>query len=161
MSAIHPIPDREDLQRILVMLYGDALTLDAGKAVPAESGSKSVVAIYVNDAEKPVTACICDYDFVAFAGSALTRIPPGGAEDAAESGEFSDMMLGNHHELMNICSRLFMGSNTPHLRLAKVYTSPDDVPADAHDVLRSTMDRADYQVDVPGYGKGNLSFLST
>ena len=161
MAAIHPVPSKDDLHQILAMLYGDALTLDTGSSVSVDTGSKSMVAIYVNDADKPVTACVCDYEFVAFAGSALTRIPLAGAEEAAETGDFSKMMLGNHHEVMNICSRLFMDSNTPHLRLAKVYTSPDDVPNDARDVIQSTLGRADFEVEVPGYGKGNLSFLST
>ena len=120
-----------------------------------------MVAIYVDDADKPVTACVCDHQFVAYIGSALTKIPPAGAEEAAESGDFTEMMLGNHHEIMNICSRLFMSGHSPHLRLAKVYTSPDDVPADARDVMQSTSGRADFAVEVPGYGKGSVSFLST
>ncbi len=161
MPAIHPIPGKCDLQKILVMLYGDGLELDTGSSVSADSGCKSVIAIYVNDADEPVTACICDYEFVAYAGSALTRIPPAGAAEAAVTGDFSEMMLGNLHEVMNICSRLFMDGKSPHLRLAKVYTSPDDVPANARDVIQSTMGRADFEIEVPGYGKGNLSFLST
>ena len=161
MSVVHPVPDKNELRQILAMLYGDALELDAGAAVPTADGSKSVVAIYVNDDDMPVTACVCDHGFVAYAGSALTRIPPGGAEDAAETGDFSDMMLGNHHEVMNICSRLFMKGNSPHLRLAKVYGSPDELPAEARNIIQSDAGRADFEVEVPGYGKGGLSFLST
>lgn len=161
MTVKHPVPSEVDLRQILTMLYGDALTLQAANAGSAENCSKSVVAVYVNDNNEPVTACICDHDFVAFAGSALTRIPPGGAEDAAASGDFSEMMLGNHHEIMNICSRLFMNSDSPHLRLEKVYVSPDDVPENARTVLQTSELRADFNVEVPGYGAGNLSFIAT
>lgn len=161
MSAIHPVPDKGELHQILAMLYGDALMLDTGAAVPADDGSKSVVAIYVNDDNVPVTACVCDYEFVAYAGSALTRIPPAGAEEAAESGDFSQMMLSNHHEIMNICSRLFMKGSSPHLRLEKVYASPAELPNEARSVIQSDVGRADFEVDVPGYGKGGVSFLST
>ncbi|NNJ95853.1 MAG: hypothetical protein HKP12_01680 [Gammaproteobacteria bacterium] len=161
MPAIHPVPDKNDLLQILSMLYGDALTLDTGTAVASDAGSKSVVAIYVNDDNVPVTACICDYGFVAYAGSALTRIPPAGAEDAAESGDFSDMMLGNHHEVMNICSRLFMKGKSPHIRLDKVYASPDELPEAAQSVIESDAGCAHFEIEVPGYGKGSVSFLST
>jgi len=160
MSVKHPVPSKVDLRQILAMLYGNDLTLEAASAVPAENGSKSVVAVYVNDDNEPVTACVCDHEFVAFAGSALSRIPLGGAEDAAESGDFSDMMLGNHHEIMNICSRLFMSSDSPHLRLEKVYISPDEVPENARAVIQSSELRADFNVQVPGYGAGSLSFIS-
>jgi len=161
MSVKHPVPNEAALRQILAMLYGDELTLAPANAVPAENGSKSVVAVYVNDDNEPVTACVCNHEFVAFAGSALTRIPPGGAEDAAESGDFSEMMLSNHHEVMNICSRLFMSGDSPHLRLEKIYISPDQVPENARTVIQSSGLRADFNVQVPGYGAGSLSFLVT
>lgn len=161
MTTIHHIPTKGELRQMLTMLYGDQLELDAGKPVAADNGSKSVVAVYVNDEDAPVTACVCDHSFAAFAGSALTKIPRGGAEDAAKTGDFSDMMLGNLREVMNICSRLFMYNTSPHLRLDQVYASPDTVPEAVRAMLGASKGRGDFSVSIPGYGAGAVSFLST
>ena len=162
MSTTHPIPDKEDLKQILAMLYGDALKLDKGNAVPADDTSKCMVAVYVNDNNEPVTACVCDHEFIAFAGAALSMIPAGGAQDAAKSGDFSEMMLGNHHEIMNICSRVFMkSSNAPHLKLDRIYSKPAELPDGVKPIVHQSTGRADFTVSIPGYGNGAMSFLCT
>jgi hypothetical protein len=155
------LPKAVDVQQMLGMLYSDGFSVKSGSAVSADLGSKSLVAVYVDDDNKPVTACVSDYPFTAFAGGALTRIPKGGAEDMASSGDFSEMILSNVYEIMNICSRLFMDSNTPHLRLDRSYSKPDLAPDDVRAMLSSTKARADFEVTIPGYGNGKLSFLST
>lgn len=161
MASIHHIPSTGELRQILTMLYGDTLELGSGEPGAADAGGKSVVAVYVNDENAPVSACVCDYRFAAFAGSALTKIPRGGAEDAAKSGDFSEMMLGNLREIMNICSRLFMYNSSPHLRLENVYTSPDAVPEPVRAMVGASKGRGDFKVGIPGYGDGNLAFLAT
>ena len=155
------IPKEIELKQMLGMLYDSGLEVKLTDSLPTESGSKSLIAVYVDDEDQPVTACACDYNFTAFAGAALTKIPKGGAEDAASSGDFSEMMLNNLNEIMNICSRLFMSSTTPHLRLEKTYNSPDEVPDTARSVLGESISRADYDVVIPGYGDGKISFLAT
>lgn len=160
MTTLHPVPQENQIRQIFSMLFGDGLALDTGKPDTADD-ARSMYAVFINDEGKHVTACVCDYNFAAFAGSALTRIPAGGAEDAAQSGEFTDMMLSNLHEIMNICSRLFMNNTSPHLRLETVYTSPDSVPDAARVMLDTCQERVDFSVSIPGYGKGGVSFLCT
>jgi len=161
MSTNFAVPKEVEVQEMLGMLYDAGLTVKSGENQAIEAGSKNLIAVYVDDADQPVTACACDYNFTAFAGAALTKIPKGGAEDAASSGDFSGTMLGNLNEVMNICSRLYMNSSTPHLRLDKTYSSPDDVPEDVKPILSNSAGRADYDVSIPGYGDGKLAFLST
>jgi len=160
MTTIHPVPKDTDIRQILGMLFGDDLELDSGKSESPDD-THTIYAIYINDEGKHVTACVCDHNFAAFAGSALTRIPIGGAEDAAKTGEFTEMMLNNLHEIMNICSRLFMNTSSPHLKLETVYPAPDKVPDDARVMLDACQERVDFTVSIPGYGKGGLSFLCT
>ena len=159
MASIHPIASEAYLKQILAMLYGD-VGVKGGTAVSADPGSKSMVAVFISDDDVPVTACVFDYKFAAFSGASLTRIPPGGAEDMADSGDFTPMLLGNVQEIMNICSRLFMESHSPHLRLDKVYMA-SDVPDGARAMLNACVERADYCVDIPNYGAGNLCLLAT
>lgn len=160
MSTIHPIPSETQIRQILTMLFGNDLKLDSGKSDTSNDAS-SLFAIFINDDGREVTACVCDHNFAAFAGSALTKIPIAGAEDAAKTGEFTEMMLGNLHEIMNICSRLFMNDKSPHLRLDTLYPTPDALPDNAKTMLDDCQDRVDFTVSIPGYGNGGLSFFCT
>lgn len=160
MATVHPVPNEDGIRQMLGMLYGNDLVIADGQPVDAKD-NKSLVAVYINDDDQPVTACVCDYNFVAFAASSLTRIPIGGAEDAAASGDFSEMMLGNIHEVMNVCSRLFMDANSPHLRLDTVYTTLEDAPEGVPEMIGACQGQVDCNIDIPNYGAGNISFLST
>jgi len=153
-----PMPNSIELQQILSMMYGDGLKAETGEPVPAEPGSKSLVAIYVDDDDQPIAACAVDYPFTAYAGASLTRIPPGTAEECASSGEFTEIMLGNVHEIMNICSRLLMNSSSPHLRLQTLYDTPDKLPEEVATLVQSPVERVDFSVSFPNYGDGRLSF---
>ncbi len=160
MSTVHPLPKEISARSIFTMLYGNDVEFNPGSPLSA-TADNSIVAIFVNDEDEPVSACICDYHFAAFAGAALTGIPRGGAEDAAETGEFSKMMLGNLNEIMNICSRLFMDGDSPHLRLGSVYGAEDTVPESALSMIGASQGQVDYSVTIPAYGSGGLSFLAT
>ncbi len=158
MTTLYPVPKEQEVEEIFAMLYGSELTLGSGEPLSIEDAS-SMIAVYIDDEGKPSTACACNYNFAAFAGSALTKIPVGGAEDAADSGDFSEMMLSNLHEIMNICSRLFMTSSSPHLKLDTVYKKLEDAPEEVKALFASTEERADFNVEIPNYGNGSISFL--
>ena len=162
MSSTHPLPQEIEIRQMLGMLFGDDLEIKSADA-PLDTGadSKNAAAVFVSDSGEPVTACICDLPFAAFAGAALSMIPKGGAEDAARSGDLTETMLGNLHEIMNICSRLFMKSDTPHLKLEKLYVTIKDLPENARAMVDAIEDQLHFQVTIPGYGDGYLSFLAT
>jgi len=162
MSSIHPLPQEIEIRQMLGMLFGDELEIKSAET-PLDTGadSNNAAALFVSDDGEPVTACICDLPFAAFAGAALSMIPKGGAEDAAKSGDLSETMLGNLHEIMNICSRLFMKSDSPHLKLENIYSSIKDLPENAREMVGTVKDQLHFQVTIPGYGDGHLSFLAT
>ncbi len=153
-----PLPKPIDVQQILSMMYGNGLKAEPGEPVPADPGAKSLVAIYVDDDDHPIAACAVDYPFTAYAGASLTRIPQGTAEEAIDTGEFSEIMLGNVHEIMNICSRLLMDSSSPHLRLQGLYKSPDDLPDNVRSMIQQAPEGVDFSVSFPNYGDGRVSF---
>lgn len=158
MSNIHPVADDSAVRQMFAMLYGDDMEVNAGSPV---EGDKTLVAVYLNDEDKPVCACLSDYHCAAFMGSALSRIPVGGAEDAAESGDFSEMMMGNFQEAMNIASRFFMDADSPHLRLSDIHTSIDSAPDDVKAMLDACQGRQDFRITIPNYGDGGLSLVAT
>ncbi|WP_456413732.1 hypothetical protein [Thiolapillus sp.] len=159
MSSI-PLPKPVELQQILAMMYGSDLKAEPGNPVPTTPGSKSLVALYVDDDDAPVATCAVDYPFTAYAGASLTRIPLGTAKECAQDGDFSEIMVGNVHEIMNICSRLLMNSDSPHLRLQTLYASPDEIPENVQELMQKPAASADFSVTIADYGDGGMSFLS-
>jgi hypothetical protein len=153
-----PLPKPIELQQILSMMYGTGLKAEPGEPVPAEPGSKSLVAVYVDDDDQPIAACAVDYPFTAYAGASLTRIPLGTAKECIDTGEFSEIMLGNVHEIMNICSRLLMNSESPHLRLDGFYQEPGKLPEPVQELMQKAPETADFSVTFPDYGDGRVSF---
>jgi hypothetical protein len=140
---------------MLSLLFGDELIVkDAGeKAAPA-----AFAAIYVHEDQSPGAACLCSQEFAAFAGAALSMVPPNVAKDAARGGALTEMMAGNLYEVMNICSRLVISDTTTHLRLAKVCSSKE---ADGLTLIEQTGKRVEFEVSIPRYGAGNLAFIVT
>jgi len=157
MSTKFPLPKDDDLKNMLKMLFGDELVVESKEC---DLGDKAMYALYLDDEDAPVCASIFDHNFAAFAGSSLTRIPVGGAEDAAASGDFSEMMLSNVNEVMNICSRALMDNSSPHLRLDKIYATLDAMPDNARGLIETNAGRAGFSVNIPEYGTGDVAFVS-
>ena len=72
---------------------------------------------------------------------------------------FSDMMLSNLYEVMNICSRMFMTDTSPHIKLDKVYKTFDEAPDNVRSAFKDVEERIDFDVEIPGYGNGAISFM--
>ncbi|HEC06715.1 MAG TPA: hypothetical protein ENJ12_07680 [Thiolapillus brandeum] len=155
-----PLPKPVELQQMLAMMYGSDLKAEPGNPIPATPGNKSLVALYVDDDDVPVATCAVDYNFTAFAGASLTKIPLGTAKECAETGDFSEIMVGNVHEIMNICSRLLMNSDSPHLRLLTLYSSPEEMPEDVQELVQEPPATADFSISFANYGDGGISFQS-
>ena len=145
-------PGKDDIRKILSMLFD-------GNLVVSESDSKSdrqFAAVYVDKNEVPGAVVLCDMNFAAYAGAALSMMHPEVANEMVAETELPQTILDNLHEIMNICTGLIIGESTPHLRLNSVGPIGD---TDAIVRIGGTANRDDYQVEIPLYGIGNLSFL--
>ena len=161
MATVHPLPQGNDVEKMLGMLCGSELGVKPGEPVATNAGSGTIVAVFINREGAPVTACCCDVPFAAYSGAALSMIRKGGAEDAVKEGSLSEMMRSNLHEIMNICSRLFLIDETPHLKLDRLYDTAEALPEAVRSVIDTAAGRSDLKITIPGYGEGNISFLST
>ena len=154
----HVLPDENSIHEMLSRMFGDNMTVTPGKAFNFDDST--CTAVYVNPEDAPGAVIVCDFPFAAYSGGALSMMPVGGVEDAIEEAELSEQLRGNLYEVMNICTRLLIDDNTVHLRLTEVVPSQE-----ASDVLEtvtsSDATRVDFQVDIPKYGAGTLSFVVT
>ncbi len=160
MSTTHPLPNVHDMLGIFSMLYNTDLVREA-ESLTLDS-DKVLLAVYVCDDDEPVCGCLFDRPFAAYSGCGLTRIPKGGAQDAIETGDFSAAMMGNVKEVMNIASRLMMNSSSPHIRLTHdIYQDMADVPEPILTAMRACTESKGFAVEIPNYGMGNMTFITT
>lgn len=152
--ANYVVPTARAATDILGMMYGDDLEVseDSGDNVQNRH-----VATYVSDDDGLVALCACDDEFVIFSGAALSMVPADVAREMVAEKDFSDIVLANFHEVMNICSRLLMSDDSPHLRLDKTLP-PTDADA-AVSKLGANTSLTSFNVSIPAYGSGNLVFM--
>ena len=126
----------------------------------AKIAAKTITASYLRDDGSVGAAVVSDIEVAAFAGAALALIPKGVANDCVKDGELTEMLADNFHEVLNVASAWFNGKGAPHVSLGEV-TDPGGRPAQTvQAVVANHAERADFEVEVDGYGKGVLRFLS-
>ena len=147
-----------DTKQMLVMLYPDLKVTECD--APVEQGENAIFGTYIDDDDVPVSLCAVDWAFAANMGSALTMVPPQTAAAAAESGQFSDVVMGNMREVFNILSRVYMDGSSPHLRFAEVRMSRGELAPSELPVIEGCAARLDMEFTVPDYGSGKCSLIT-
>lgn len=152
------LPDAESVLALLdSLLMPDVDVKEAPR--PSKAGAQTVLAVYANE-DGPVGAlCLCDAAAANYVGAALSLIPFGVAGDNARAGVVEGVIRENLHEVLNVCVNLFGIGSLPRLFLRDMVGPGQDMPADAQPALSSPSSRLDLQVDVCGYGPGQLSLL--
>jgi hypothetical protein len=160
MNAVaHPLPDSPQVKTLLGMLF-DGLSVKPGPKLDASPKSNCYFGVYVSDTDKVVALCGCDMAFAANSGAALSMLPPNVAKEAAKDKELTPVMLANLHEVMNICTRLMLRDDTPHIKLRQLCVVTALPPA-AAEILGAPKGRADFEVAIGKYGAGVLSVFCT
>ena len=149
------LPDKNDIYEMLNLLLGDNMSVEYVDAI--SSFDDTYVALYVDAEDTPRAVCICDLEFAGYSGGAMTMMPVGGVQDAIGEKDLSGTLEQNLYEVMNICTRLVINDETPHLRLTEVKKSSE--VTEIIETLLGTGNRGDYEVSIPRYGKGHMTFL--
>jgi len=149
-------PSEKSIQEMLDSLYGEGVVLS--EAGPVEVGT-GFVYNYIDDDDNSVAVLVADSSLVANAGSAMMMVPAGAAAEAAETGDLSSMMLDCYYEVANILSRTLMDDNSVHLRLEKMYNPGENV--NLIEQYSGECKQVSYNVQVPEYGDGNMTFFLT
>jgi hypothetical protein len=156
-TSRHPLPDVALVRDLFGMLF-DGLTVKAGGKLDVSPQSHAYVGVYIADDGSPSALCACDLALAANSGAALSMLPPNVAKDAVKSKELTDVMLANLGEVMNICTRLMIQDNTPHLRLQQVCKA-NALPAPAAAIIGAARGRVDFEIGLGKYGAGVLAVM--
>lgn len=157
-ATTYPLPDVMLVRELLGMLF-DGLIVKAGGKLDLTPKSNAYVALYVADDGSPAALCACDIAFAANSGAALSMLPPNVAKDAVKSAELTDVMAANLREVMNICTRLVLRENSPHVRLDSV-SGAGKLPGPAAGLIAAAKGRIDFEVSLGKYGGGQIAVLT-
>lgn len=150
------MPSDRSIREMLAFMFGNELDVSAHESTSVGDWH---AATYVGEEDQLVAVCACDDNFVAYSGAALTMLPSNVAEEMLRDRSFSEVVLENFHEIMNICSRLLVSDHSPHLRLDK--TLLPDAARGPIEQITSAAKAASFEISIPSYGKGNIAFLVT
>ena len=153
------LPVAKDVRDMLTGLVGKPVGVNPGAPVTPTADKPVSVAVYIDPRMAINAICVMDLSASAYTGAALALLPPGGAQDAVEEdGELTGLMVEALHEVVNVLSALFNTPGAPHSKLHKLYAPGDDLPGDIQGML-ANFNRLDLAIEIPGYGKGALSFV--
>jgi hypothetical protein len=158
MATAYPMPDVPKILQMLGLLF-DGLEVKLGGTFDQTPAGGAWFGVFVADSGEPVALCGADANLAATLGAAFSMLPVAAAKDAAKYRELTDVMIDNMREIMNICTRLVMDATSPHLKLDQIYPSKS-LPAPATAMLGAPKNRREFQVQLPKYGGGVLTFLS-
>ena len=156
MSTKYVIPTPQSISGLLAMIFGDGVDTKDRDAADLDGQH---IATFVDDDDQLVALCACDKEFVAYSGAALSMIPADVANEMISGNSISEAMLGNFYEVMNICSKLLMSDTSAHLRLDKTLSPQESV--ETVSALQGSAQTIGFNVDIPKYGVGMLTFLVT
>lgn len=159
MTTAYPLPDTAKIVQILGLLF-DGLQVKAGGAFDQTPAGGAWFGVFVADSGEPVALCGADINLAASFGAAFSMLPVAAVKEAAKSRELTAVMIENVREIMNICTRLVMDGTSLHLKLDQIYPAKS-LPPPAAAVLGAPKGRREFQVQLPKYGGGVLSLLST
>jgi len=157
VSTVYPLPEAAHVKDLLGMLF-DGLTVKPGSKLDLSPKARSYLGLYAADDGHLAAFCGCDMAFAATTSAALSMMPPAAAKDAAKEPELTAVMLANLHEVLNICTRLILRDDSPHLKLQQI-CHIGALPAAAAALLGTASRRIDFEVGIAKYGNGSLAVL--
>jgi hypothetical protein len=158
MATAYPLPDVPKVVQMLGLLF-DGLDVKPGGSFDQSPAAGAWFGVFIADSGEPVALCGADANLAANMGAAFSMLPAGLAKDAAKSRDLTPVMVDNVREIMNICTRLVMDASSQHLKLEQVYPVKS-LPAGAAALLKAPKSRREFQLQLPKYGGGVLTFLT-
>ncbi|MCL5052218.1 MAG: hypothetical protein M1447_00140 [Gammaproteobacteria bacterium] len=131
------LPSLDELESVLSNLMDAPLLADRyrkGSPLP----EFYLVGLYCDQNDVLRSLIQVDFSFALYCGARLSLIPAGVIEESKASGELTDTIVANVHEILNIFGLLFneQRPNAPRARLTKLVLV-DELPEEGQELLRS------------------------
>ena len=160
LEPITELPPNKAVKDVFEDLLGRDVTVSpSNDRTPVGPEHLTMEAVYVDDQMKMRAVIVTDLALTAYAAAALGLVPPAGAEAAIEDGELSESLIDNISEVFNIMAGLFNREGAPHVRLYAWYPPGDPAPSDVAELTAAFIGRNDLDVDIAGYGAGQIGLV--
>lgn len=159
-SSLIKLPTAGEIADLFTNLIGEEVSVMEAPA-PLATERYAAAGEFETD-EQDLSAIIAmDIELAVWLGSGLAMIPKDAAKKNVESKTISGEIADNTREILNIASSLFNKENQPHHIFTNMFLPPKEIFSErAQAALVRDVDRVDYQVEVPGYGKGLMTVLA-
>ena len=104
-----------------------------------------------------IAMCAADLAFAAYTGAALAMIPADAAEERIKAGALDQDLEENFAEVLNVLTRVFIVPDTHRVALIGAISPPNALPATIEGAAAASVKRADFELDLDGYGRGYLT----
>lgn len=160
LEPLTELPPNKAVKDVFEDLLGrDVQVSPSNDRTPVGPEHLTMEAVYVDDQMKMRAVIVTDLALTAYTAAALGLVPPAGAEAAIEDGELSESLVDNITEVFNIMAGLFNREGAPHVRLYAWYPPGDPAPSDVADLSAAFIGRNDLDVDIAGYGAGQIGLV--
>jgi hypothetical protein len=134
------------------------VTAQAAKLPIKNDPAKPVyIATYVGPDGIPTALCLTDLSFACHSGSALSMLPAAVSEESVRKVAPSDAMMENYAEIMNVFSSA-LAEGAARIKLRGTPETVDGLAPDARAIAKRAK-RAEFDVEIHGYGIGKLAIL--
>lgn len=154
-----PVPGAAQVGDLLQALAGCDVDVVPGEPV-LPGRQAALVAVYVTDEDRAGAVVVCELPLAAHLGGALGTVPAAEIEQSLALGGLSPDLAENAHEVLNVVAAAFDAPGAPALKLDRVHSAGEQLPAEVARTLTYVVRRVDLQVQVAGYGGGRLSVIS-
>lgn len=155
--SLKALPTAQAIAKLISSLVGKNVTAKPAAAAMRQVPKGGAVGVCVDDAHAVVALIVADVPLAAAAGAALAMIPAAAAQDAVRAGSLPPNIADNFREVANIMCSVLTASGGRGVRLADFAVG--SVPPAAEAVLAGGGARLDLEVEVQGYGKGQLAII--
>lgn len=153
-----PLP--ESVHRMFTDLLGKQVVVKKATPFVVGPATLGIVAAYVHDSGQIGALAVCDLAWACHGGAALMLLPPSTSADAVKSGKFTETIVDNIREVLNVAASLFIHEERPHVRLREIHILPGKLPEAVAKVLQRPAARMDLELTVQGYGAGRMTLLT-
>jgi hypothetical protein len=163
LSPLRPLtapPSPEEISELLTNLIGEEVKVTRATTA-LRPQDVCMMGEYVTEDGEPSAAALLDLRLAVYLGSALAMIPASAAEADIQAHKLTAEVRDNTKEIFNIATSLVSRPGEPHRKLGRVFELSVEPPTGALAALLSVPPfRQDFEVEVPGYGRGRLTYLS-
>jgi hypothetical protein len=157
MSSDVEMPTPVEVGELLEMLLGREVEAMPSPPTAYRSREHFRAAVYLDNHNHITGALVCDAALAVRASAALSLLPPKQTDALVQNGEMDESMREDLSEICNVATRLFHGSFSTTVRVARIFEVPMQAPQQLFQLMGAAGQRQDIELDIRGYAPGRAA----